>query len=88
MITALQTVLGLAELYTFDGSSLHSGQHVFHLHPDHHQHVPTQHLIAYTWLVMWCTGRLRDWGNEAIWSDYNTQYAAFTHSADSGCLVW
>ena len=43
MITAFQTVLGLAELYAFNGSSLHPRQHVFHLHPDHQQHVPTQH---------------------------------------------
>ncbi len=67
MITALEAVLGLAELYAFDSSSLHPGQHIFHLHPDHHQHVPTQHVTPYSWLVMWCTGRLRDWGNE--WSN-------------------
>ena len=45
MITALEAVLGLAELYAFDSSSLHPRQHVFHLHPDHRQHEPTQHSI-------------------------------------------
>ena len=88
MITALETVLGLAELYAFDGSSLHPGQHVFHLHPDHRQHVPTQHLIPYTWLIVWCTGRLHDWGAETIWSTYDTQLTADVHSGDSGSVVW
>lgn len=88
MITALETVLGLAELYAFDGSSLHPGQHVFHLQPDPRQHVPTQCLVLYTWLIMWCTGRPHDWGAGTIWSTYGTQLAADMHSADSDCSMW